>query len=287
MSLTIRRAIPADIADCGRIIKSAFDGIATAHHFPLDFVSEELAIGLATGFINHPKIYGVVAEKGGQIVGSNFLDERNSIAAVGPISVDPAAQAKGVGRRLMEAVIERGRNLPGIRLVQDAFNTRSMSLYASVGFEVREPLVLLMGKCSSVCSVDTDVRPLLETDLPACAELCRKVHGFDRTAELRDSNQMFQSQVLVRHGRIAAYMAAPAMWFLNHAVAETERDLQDLMLGVSAAGTAPLAFLLPTRQSAFFRWCLGEGLRVIKPMTLMTMGEYQQPKGAYFTSVGY
>ncbi len=287
MTLTIRRATPADAPILGQIIKSAFDGIAQQHNFPLDFASPDMAMGMATAFTGHPKIYGVVAEIDGRVVGSNFLDERNVIAAVGPISVDPTAQAKGVGRRLMQAVIEHGRTSPGIRLVQDAFNSRSLSLYASLGFDVAEPLSLITGKCSDVAPVELEVRPIQESDFAGCTELCQRVHGFDRTNELRDTNQMCGSQVLVRKGKIAAYMAAPTMWFLNHAVAETEQDLRDLLLGVSAGASAPLSFLLPTRQASLFRWCLGEGLRVLKPMTLMVMGEYQQPKGAYFTSVGY
>ncbi len=202
MSLNIRRATPADSAALSVVIKNAFDGIAKAHNFPLDFVSPEMATGLADGFLNHPKIYGVVAENDGKVVGSNFLDERNVIPAVGPISVDPGAQAKGVGRRLMQAVIERGKSAPGIRLVQDAFNMRSMSLYTSLGFDVKEPLALMSGKSCSVMPANIDVRPLEEADLPACAVLCQKVHGFDRTNELRDSNGMFHSQVLVRGNRL-------------------------------------------------------------------------------------
>jgi hypothetical protein len=35
------------------------------------------------------------------------------------------------------------------------------------------------------------------------------------------------------------------------------------------------------------RGCLAEGLRVVKPMTLMTTGEYREPSGSYFASVLY
>jgi hypothetical protein len=49
----------------------------------------------------------------------------------------------------------------------------------------------------------------------------------------------------------------------------------------------PLSFLLPTPQASFFRWCLSEGLRAVKPMTLMAMGSYQEPEGCYFPSVLY
>jgi hypothetical protein len=46
----------------------------------------------------------------------------------------------------MEAVIERERGPAGIRLVQDAFNMCSLSLYASLEFEVKEPLALVQGR---------------------------------------------------------------------------------------------------------------------------------------------
>src|SRR5215472_8040634 len=123
MPITIQPAAPADAAECGRIIHAAFAAIADQHNFPHDFPSAEIATGLASMLISHPGFYGVVAERDGRILGSNFLDERSPIAGVGPITVDPEAQNAGTGRRLMEAVIERAasRNLPGIRLVQDGY----------------------------------------------------------------------------------------------------------------------------------------------------------------------
>jgi hypothetical protein len=36
-----------------------------------------------------------------------------------------------------------------------------------------------------------------------------------------------------------------------------------------------------------FRWCLREGLRVAKPMTLLAMGEYHEPRGAWLPSAFY
>jgi hypothetical protein len=35
------------------------------------------------------------------------------------------------------------------------------------------------------------------------------------------------------------------------------------------------------------RWCLGRGLRVTQPLTLMTMGLYNEPAGAYLPSILY
>lgn len=54
--------------------------------------------------IGHERFFDIVAEVDGKIVGSNFLDERNPIAGVGPVTVDPALQNDGVGRTLMQHV---------------------------------------------------------------------------------------------------------------------------------------------------------------------------------------
>ena len=46
-------------------------------------------------------------------------------------------------------------------------------------------------------------------------------------------------------------------------------------------------FLLPTRNGELFRWCLQNGLRLVQQMTLMTIGLYNEPSGAYLPSVLY
>ena len=81
---TIRPAVAADAPECGRIIHDAFAAIADQHNFPRDFPSVEAGIRVATMLIAHPGFCGIVAEHGGKILGSNFLDERSPIAGVGP-----------------------------------------------------------------------------------------------------------------------------------------------------------------------------------------------------------
>lgn len=46
-------------------------------------------------------------------------------------------------------------------------------------------------------------------------------------------------------------------------------------------------FLVPTRNARLLRWCLEQGLRIERPLTLMAMGRYQAPRGAYLPSIGY
>jgi len=284
MDVTIRPAAAADADSCGHIIYEAFKDIADAHSFPRDVPSVEFGRHLAGSFIAHPSIFGVVAESEGRIIGSNFLDERDPIRGVGPITVDPRIQKRGVGRRLMEAVIDRGKSAPSVRLLQDAYNTLSMPLYASLGFDVKEPIVFIQGKPKSRPLARSEVRPMTTDDIPACADLCASVHGHGRAHELEDNVNAYKPYVAARGSKVTAY---GLISFFGHGVAETEHDMRDLLAGVAAASPEPISFLLPTRQANLFRWCLSEGMQVVKPMTFMVMGEYQEPRGAWFPSILY
>lgn len=287
MHVTVREATQMDAAACGRVLHAAFKAIADQHGFEADFDNNEQATRVVTHLLNQPTFHGVVAEASGRIVGSSFLAEADPIRAVGPISVDPGVQHAGVGRQLMAAMLERGKQAPGIRLVQDAFNATSMALYTSLGFAVREPLVLLRGQPTGARDRGVVVRPMRPSDLPACATLCERVHGAPRTAELRGALRSLTPLIAERGYRITAYVTTLSFWQVAHGVAESEADLQELVLGAAALREEPVTFLLPTRQTAMFRWCLGARLRIRKPMTLMTLRAYQEPVGCYFPSVAY
>ena len=94
---TLRLATPDDAAACGRICYDAFGAINDEHRFPRDFPSAEVATGLLRMLIDHPGFYGVVAERDGKIIGSNFLDERGTVVGIGPITVDPARRTRASG----------------------------------------------------------------------------------------------------------------------------------------------------------------------------------------------
>src|SRR4030095_523211 len=127
--LRVRKAEPEDAPVCGQICYNAFNTLGEAHGFPCDFPNPEAATGVLTMMFSHPGFYCVVAEIGGRIAGSNCLDERSNIAGVGPITIDPEVQHRGVGRTLMHAVMDRARErgAAGVRLVQGGFHKRSLS----------------------------------------------------------------------------------------------------------------------------------------------------------------
>lgn len=285
MEIKLRPGTIGDSGACGRIAYEAFSTVALAHGFTGDFAAPEVAIAVLTRMLGNPKFYSVVAEIDGRIVGSNFLDERNPIAGVGPITVDPEEQNRAVGRRLMDAVDQRatGRGFAGIRLIQAGYHMRSLSLYAKLGYEVREPLACMQGSPVGLTIAGRVVRSATEHDLPACVALCQRIHGHDREAELLDTIRFGSASVVERDARITGY--ASSIGFFGHACAEINDDLKAL-IGAATEFDGP-GFLLPTRNSELFRWCLANGLRVTQPMTLMSKGFYQEPGGAFLPSILY
>lgn len=285
MHVTLRPGNIADAQRCGEICYEAFRTIAERHNFPPDFPSPAFATELMAGLLAHPGVYGVVAELDGRVVGSNFLDERSTVAGIGPITVDPDVQDRAIGRRLMQHVLERAtqRRFPGVRLLQASYHNRSLSLYARLGFVAREPLSTMQGAPLGVQLPGYTVRPVTERDLDACNQVCTQVHGHDRRGELLDAIQQGAATLVEHGGRISGY--ATSIAFFGHAVGETNEALKAL-IGAAPEFAGP-GFLLPTRNGELLRWCLDHGLRVVQPMTLMSIGLYNEPAGAFLPSVLY
>jgi predicted N-acetyltransferase YhbS len=180
MPLTLRPGRPEDATVCGTICYEAFKTIAEQHSFPTNYASPEVAIERMVTRLAHPGVYAVVAELDGRVVGSNFLDERDAIAGLGPITVAPTVQNRTIGRHL----------------------------------------------------------------------------GY-----------------------------ATAIGVSGHAVGETTGAVQALIGGAPAFERG--GFLVPLCHGELFRWCLSAGFRVAAPQTLMSLGFYQEPAGAFLPSILY
>jgi GNAT superfamily N-acetyltransferase len=284
-SFTVRAARPDDADSCGRIFFDAFEAIARAHSFPNEPGSPDFTRYWVGEMLANDGIAGLVAERDGGVIGSAFVDERSTVAGIGPVTVDPAAQDDGVGRRLMEAVLERERErgAAGIRLVQTAYHYRSLALYAKLGFAVRETLSVVQGTPPGLTFPGLGVRPAQTGDLAACSDLCQRIHGHDRAGELSDAVAAGTAHVVERPGGITGY--STGFGYGWHAVAETNDDLVAL-LGAAEAFVG-LGILVPSRNDELLRWCLTNGLRIVQQSTLMTIGLYNEPAGAWLPSIVY
>lgn len=294
------RSRPGRIEDAdkvGKIIFEAFSAVADKHSFPPDFPSVDVARGLASSLLSNPRFYSIVAEDNtrngskdkNSIVGSNFLDERsNIVAGVGPLTIDPKYQNKGTGRQLMINVLERAKNknFPAIRLLQASYHSRSLALYTTLGFEVREPISNMQGKPIQEAIPGRSVRAATESDIESCNTICKTVHGHDRNGELHDSIKQGSAKVVLHENKITGYTCG--LTFFNHSVGLTNDDLKALISSATNDDSyGGPGILIPSRNTQLFRWCLNNGLRLVQQLTLMTIGLYNEPAGSYMPSILY
>jgi predicted N-acetyltransferase YhbS len=282
----IRPIDPADAENCGRIAFQAHQEVSAAHNFPAEVPSEALAIGMMSRKLADPHASGWVAEQHDRVIGSVFLTRfpPASVAAIGPLTVQPKSQG-GVGRMLMEAALERAQadGLESVRLVQSPSHLRSLALYVKLGFDVREPLLFVQGTPPDVHINNRRVRTAFPEDVESCNELCLRILGLQRDAELRSAIDQHVATVVERGGRILGY--ATGIGFLGHAVGESTDDLKALIS--QAARFYGPGFFVPTRNGELLRWLFAVGFRGLWPATLMSLGTYQEPNGAFLPAIAF
>lgn len=282
--IRLRPGRPEDAAELGPICYEAFRTISESHAFPADFPSVEAATGFMSMALTVPAVYSVTAEDAsGRIVGSNFLWEMDAVAGVGPITVDPSAQNAAIGRALMADVLRQAEEngAVSVRLVQAAFHNRSLSLYTKLGFDTVEPLSVMQGDAPGLKIEGYETRLMTADDLDAVEAVCRRVHGISRRNETAAAIGQGSATVVEHDGRVTGY--STLVGFFGHTAGETNEDVKAL---IAAAETFPgMGFLLPTRNGELMRWCLTNGLRIVEPLTLMSRGVYQEPRGAFLPSI--
>jgi ribosomal protein S18 acetylase RimI-like enzyme len=281
VTVELRQATAADVPEMGRVLYEAFKDIAESHGFPPDFPNVEFAVGVSGLLVQQENIYSIAAVEGGAVRGSNHLELWDEVGGIGPISVDLAAQGSGIGRTMMEHALAHAREsgFDRVRLMQDAFNMRSLALYASLGFNVVEPVAYL--ELSSEGPVDANFRPATASDYDAMDALCREIYGISRRNEIVSLSSAGFPGFVIDGGRITGYLLATA---IGHGVAESDDDLLALYRSIGASAPDSLANV-PMRSGELYRRALADGHRNRKVMNLMALGPYEDPKGTWTPSV--
>lgn len=273
------------VRELARICHEAFGSFHDRHQTPRDFPTPEVAAMVLGMMVKRPDFYGVAALLDGKLVGSNFLQFSDPVAGVGPITVDPKCQARGIGRALMRAVIDeaRRRAIAQVRLLQEAINTTSLSLYTSLGFDWRDSVAVL--DIVSSKEQDNTVRAITASDLAACDAVCVRNYRNSRRNEVAAALEWkFPGFLREREGRVTGYLLPG---FFGHGVAESEDDM--LALVGQSAGRVPPPFmrvLLPLSQAGIYRRALGAGCRTVKVMSYMTIGPFETPRAVWLPSIG-
>jgi GNAT superfamily N-acetyltransferase len=293
MSVELIRATPEHAPALGKIFWDAFEGISRRHGFPMDVPNLEVANSLMTAVTSRPDFYGVCAVENGTIVGCNFTQLSDAVSGVGPICIDPGAQSRGIGRKLMTHVVEWSlkNHGPMVRLMQDSFNMTSLSMYTSIGFTVQEPMVLMeVTPDSAPTSGDVTVRPLTALDVMPADDLCRRIYKVSRRNELEGMIQAGPAAGTVPHGsfRRGELEAFMIPGFLGFGVGTSDDAL--LLLAQKIAATSEPhthRLFLPARRGDLYRNALRRGFKSLKVMQLMAIGPYENPENAWCSSVAY
>ncbi len=286
MAIELVPAEPQHAKELGSICFEAFRDVHDRGCGSRDFPTEGIAQQVLEMLVQRDDFYSVSALDDGRLVGSNFLSLMDPVAGVGPVTVDLSYHGQGVGRILMQDVIDYAQrnNTEQVRLMQDSFNVASLSLYASLGFDVKTPVALM--QAAPLAEADDSVRPITEPDLPAIEELSERIYKNSRRNEVAAAAPYgFAALLRERQGRITGYLL-PGIF--GHGVAETEEDALTL-IGEAARRLPPeiARFFCPLTESSFYRKALQADCRVIKVMNYMTLGPYEPPEEVWMPSVLY
>lgn len=288
MAVELIRATPEHAPAVGRIFFQAFDELARRHGFVPDVFSPEFAQGAAASMTSRPDMYGIVAVEDGEVIGHNFVQLSDAVAGIGPICVDPSRQSKGLGRRMMQHLIDYSlkNHGPQVRLYQEGYNMVSLSLYTELGFTVTDPVVIV----SVEPGEDLHVRKLTLDDVDAADALCMATQKVSRKNELKSMIEHGPAMGCIPQGRFTGGRLSGFVvpGFFGFAAGETVEDV------ISTARVAVQAFppplrriILPTRNGELYRHALKEGCRTIKLGQMMAMGPFEAPSGHWCPSVAY
>ena len=291
MAPTLTTVLPENSEDVGTLVYEAFRDIAERHNFDPAFESPELAQLIVRLLAQTEGYESYLLTEDGRPLACNFGDERDEVIGVGPVAVAVDQQGRGLGRQVMEALLERAERggFASVRLLQSAYNMQSFALYHRLGFEVRDALAVLLGRPSADEEPRDRLREYTAGDLDACDALHREVLGFGRRHDIEFMANMCPPVLVERNGQLAGYLTRfpGEEVFLTHGAARDERALRDLIIGMAKATPAELRFALPTSMAETLRWAMGAGFRLMELNTYMVRGEYEKPMGAWMPSPFY
>jgi GNAT superfamily N-acetyltransferase len=225
----------------------------------------------------------VALDDAGLLLGAAFFHPRETHVGVGIVSVSPSAFGQGVARAMMEEIIRAADGMP-LRLVSNAMNIDSFSLYTRLGFV---PQMLLQSMTMQVPEegfpgMGSRVRPATAADVVAIADLEFRLNGIRKEKDYRYfiENQAGCWRLVViekSDGNLAGFLAAsvlPAEIMLGQGVAEDEETMRELMIGLmdqSFRGNS-VAFIIPSKATLLVLQAYAWGARNREINVLSVLG---------------
>ena len=240
------------------------------------------------------------SESTGRLMGVCFYHPRQSHVALGIMSVHPNYFGQGVGRKLLQAVIDfsDSHGYRSIRLTQSALNLDSFSLYNTAGFVprcayqdlyVKVPPTGLSAPSSFAGSAS--LRDAMLEDIPALIALEQEVSGISREEDYRFcienplgfmAMSVFENAKGIIEGFLAS-SAHPASNMIGPGVCRTEDQAIALLHRElnRHPGRSPV-FLVPVEREAIVRQAYAWGARNCELHFCQVRGEFQPFQGVNF-----
>jgi ribosomal protein S18 acetylase RimI-like enzyme len=233
VSIRIRDMARTDLERVGEILFEAFSAGASRYGYASRVNSVQEGIAWAWAIFRHHPREILTAEVEDRVVGICCLNMRGVHGGVGPVAVDPSFHGKGIGRQLMDALLERAGDLQSVRLFQETFNPASFSLYCSLGFRPVEKLLDLFVDMEKRMKMElcSNVHESKEQDLDEIFIYDNTRSRFDRRPDLAYYLKWGKVFVYRSHSRILGYLAClPGSQSvqLGPLVAEGEEEARDL-----------------------------------------------------------
>jgi len=231
----------------------------------------ELALELGQGF---------VLEDAGDVIGTAmWWPHGDAQASAGMIIVANAAQGRGFGARLMDALLAAAHP----RTITLNATTAGLAMYERRGFVavgvVRQHQGVPVRGC--VAPPRDWVRTMTASDADAVARIDREACGWIRPQMLRRLAQLAQGHVLLRDGVPCGY-ALCRLFGRGHVigpvVAQTPDDARSL-IEAALASLGPTFVRVDTSSAPLGAWLERLGLQQVADATTMVLGHQVPPPG--------
>jgi len=219
---------------------------------------------------------GFAAEENGVVIGTGLCwkygTERGSL---GLVIVSPEHQGRGIGRKLMELLLEE----LGPRITFLHATPAGRPLYEKLGFNVCDTLEQFQGNVGETLPVTLPdgerLRPATTADFPALIELATRASGLERKTMMSALLEMGENVVLERDSEIIGF-------------SNLRRFGRGLVIGPMVAMRSPddlrakalIGYWLNSREGQFIRidvpsgssladWLVAQGLKCVDSIVKM------------------
>lgn len=292
--------LPSDAEAAARLI----------HRSLVDWYQSRLGQGARFGdshepFLQFPQVYealdpgeGLAArdEQTNSLLGVCFTHERETHVAIGIVATSPEAAGRGVARKLMEATLEKARQLgKPARLVSSLLNLDSFSLYTRMGFvpgTIFQDMLVKVPESGMTAPAPVGVERVREARPDEAARLAdfeHRLQGVRREKDyaffLRNETGSWKMLVLEdENGKLKGFITLGLSFgMMGPGVAADEASAAALLWkGLDAMRGSSPVFLVPCAASGLVKTLYGWGARNVELHVAQSTAPGPAPQGITF-----